>query len=278
MPALGLPIPEAFGGVPVRQVRELQSYIKFLLYGKPGVGKTTLTAKDLPPEMLPALHMSTDLAESETLRHVAPDVYSLHVASFDQFWEIRKDAAKPTSPFQTIILDTSTEAQKLSMTDIMTALALNGRPSGGEVNIDVPSVREWGQSISEIRRLVRGFRDLPVNFIMTAHESESRDNRGVNWYKPDLPGKLANQVAGMFSTVAYLYVKTEEQKEGNRTVVTSEQRCLLTGFVNGYICKNRAGTLPRVMIEPSMAEIYRLLTTVREEPSAVEGGQEADVA
>jgi hypothetical protein len=111
-----------------------------------------------------------------------------------------------------------------------------------------------------MRRLVRGFRDLPINFIMCCHEAESRDTRGVNWIKPDLPGKLGNQVAGMFSNVVYLYTKQDLEQEGRNKIVVGERRLLLTGLTEGYVAKSRTGELPRVMEEPTMAQLYRLIT------------------
>jgi len=126
--------------------------------------------------------------------------------------------------------------------------------------VDVPSVREWGQSISGMRRLVRAFRDLPVNLIVTAHETEMRDNAGITWFKPDFPGKLKNQIAGMFSCVWYIYTKAEQEMDGKRKVIVSEQRLLLTGYTEGFVCKTRAGTLPRVVQEPQMADLYSAVT------------------
>jgi len=261
-------VPTEFAGIPIAPVRELQPYCKMLIYGKPGSGKTTLAASaSKVAAMCPVIHLSTDAAEAETLRVVAPDVVRMQIDKFDQFWDVRdaleaqcKSTAGPY--FKTWIIDTGTEAQKTSMRDIMNTLMVKGRPGGGEVNPDVPSQREWGQSISEMRRLVRGFRDLPVNFIMCCHEAESRDNRGVNWIKPDLPGKLGNQVAGMFSNVVYLYTKQfTEREEGSRTsIVTEEKRLLLTGLTEGYVAKSRTGELPRVIEAPEMTSLYPMIT------------------
>jgi hypothetical protein len=263
---VSLPVPSEFGGIPIQPVSELQPYLKMLLYGKPGAGKTRFAAEaSFVPAMSPVLVMTPDASEADTLKAQAPDAIHAMINKFQDFWDIYGEAAKGIKdpnriPFKTIIIDTGTEAQKLSMNNIMTDLVKKGRPGGGEVNPDVPSVREWGQSISEMRRVLRSFRDLPVNFIVNCHETSSRDNRGVSWYVPDLPGKLANQVAGMFSSVCYLYVSATTEREGNKNIIVSEQRRLLTGFVEGYVCKSRSGTLPRVMIDPWIGELYELVT------------------
>ncbi|MGA2412724.1 MAG: AAA family ATPase [Candidatus Binataceae bacterium] len=261
-----LVIPEAFGGIPLKRVGDLQPYIKGLLYGKPGAGKTFFSAQaSKVPAMSPCLVMTPDATEADTLREAAPDAVHAKINNFEEFWDIYRACAVGLDdpdkiPFKTIIMDTGTEAQKMNMRDIMAKLMITGRPGGGEVNMDVPSVREWGQSSSEMRRILRSFRDLPVNFIVNCHEQESRDNRGVNWYKPDLPGKLTNQVAGMFSLVGYVYINAKYEKQDGRNVVVDEKRCLLTGFVDGFVTKSRAGTLPRVMEDPQMATLYELIT------------------
>jgi hypothetical protein len=193
-------IPSIFGGIPCAPVSKLQPQLKALVYGMPGAGKTYLVAQaSKVPAMSPVLYMTSDASEADTLKKAAPDAIHLPISKFEDFWKVYEEAAKGVRdasriPFKTIIIDTITETERMWMRDIMSELLVKGRPGGGEINIDVPSVREWGASISGTRRLVRAFRDLPVNFIVTAHEKESRNNAGVTWKVPDLPGKLANQL------------------------------------------------------------------------------------
>ena len=264
--APGIPIPDSFGGIPCAPVSDLQPYMKLLLYGRPGAGKTYLASQaSKVPAMSPVAYMSSDASEADTLKKAAPGAIHLPISKWSEFWDVYNAAAvgiKDPSriPFRTMIIDTGTEAERMWMRDIMVDLEKNGRPSGGEVNVDVPSVREWGQSISGMRRLVRAFRDLPVNLIVTAHETEMRDNAGITWFKPDFPGKLKNQIAGMFSCVWYIYTKAEQEMDGKRKVIVSEQRLLLTGYTEGFVCKTRAGTLPRVVQEPQMADLYSAVT------------------
>lgn len=261
-----LVVPDTFGGIPVTQANKLNPYMKGLVYGKPGAGKTRLVARACKvPAMSPVAYMTSDDSEADTLTKAAPEAHHIPIKKFEDFWKVYDDAAKglrdPNKiPFRTFIIDTGTEAERMWMRDIMVDLMQKGRSTGGEVNIDVPSVREWGQSISGMRRLIRAFRDLPVNFIVTAHEKEMRDNAGITWFKPDFPGKLANQAAGMFSCVWYIYTKQETEREGNRNIVVSEQRLLLTGYTQGFVCKTRADTLPRVVVDPDMATLFEAVT------------------
>jgi hypothetical protein len=142
--------PTSFGGFPVQQVRTRPRYAKVMIYGKPGSGKTHLAAQaTYVSGMTPVLYLVPDSAELDTLLKAAPDAMTMHVATWQQFEDVWMEAKKiaaqtGTLPFKTVVVDTGTEAQKLSMRDIMGYLMINGRPGGGEVNIDVPSVREWG--------------------------------------------------------------------------------------------------------------------------------------
>lgn len=263
-----VPTITSFGGVPVSPIRDKPQYMKALFYGKPGVGKTTLVAQASRIEgMSPVLFMTPDQAEADTLRKAAPEAVVAMIAEFSQFDNIYKAAAKLSAsgqaiPFKTFIVDTGTEAQKLSMNDIMSKLLLTGRPGGGEVNFDVPSQREWGESISQMRTLTRHFRDLPANFIMTCHEAEAKDPRGQNWIVPDLPGKLKNQTAGMFSNVFYLAVERTTKPEGRTKIVEQERRLLLTGLTEGYQAKSRTGLFDRVLYDPKLEELYRAIISV----------------
>jgi hypothetical protein len=108
-----------------------------------------------------------------------------------------------------------------------------------------------------MRKYLRMFRDLPMNFIFLCHETSERDNKGVLWKRPDLPGKLANQVAGLFDQVMYLY--TKEVGAGDETRPTEITRFLLTGALEGYVTKDRSGNLPLVVQAPNMNDIYELI-------------------
>jgi hypothetical protein len=254
--------PPEFAGFPVSRVTERPHHAKIMIYGKPGAGKTALAATAARvPAMSPVLYTVPDAAELDTLRRWAPEAVTMHIREFQQYVDVWTECQRVIGsggelPFKTIVVDTGTEAQKLSMRDIMVDLEKTGRPGGGPVDIDVPSVREWGQSISQMRRMIRAFRDLPVNFIFVCHEASERNNAGITWTYPDLPGKLKNQAAGMFSNVLYLYVLEDKQAEGKTKIVTDQRRCLLTGLTEGYVAKSRTGAFERVLVNSSMDELY----------------------
>jgi hypothetical protein len=90
------------------------------------------------------------------------------------------------------------------------------------------------------------------------HETEDRDNKGLLWRKPDLPGKLASQGAAFFDQVMYLY--TKQVAEGDESSATNVKRVLMTGALEGFVTKDRSGNLPLLMVDPNMNSIYKLIT------------------
>jgi hypothetical protein len=138
----------------------------------------------------------------------------------------------------------------MNMSQIMAELMMDQPEKGWDP--DIPQIKQWGKNIEQIRKWVRKYRDLPLNVIMTCHEQIDKDNMtGQQLHKPQLSGKLSNEVAGFFDIVAYLYVKQEEGKP---------VRKLLTGSWEGYVAKDRSGNLPEIMVNPNMGEIYERIT------------------
>jgi hypothetical protein len=210
--------------------------------------------------MRPVLYLNIEGGDM-TLRHAAPDIKKIPEdgsLSWGQLEQVYDGLARQCyngvqagefAP-RTVILDTLTECQKMNMSQIMAELLMAEPEKGWDP--DIPDVRRWGKNIEQIRKWVRKYRDLPLNVIMTCHEMTDKDNMtGAIKHKPQLSGKLSNEVAGFFDVVAYLYVKREDDKN---------VRKLLTGSIEGYVAKDRSGNLPEVIVNPTMQTIYDGIT------------------
>jgi hypothetical protein len=263
--------PKLFAGIPYAPVRATRANINLLIYGKPGVGKTFLAASaDHVPAMRPVLYLNIEGGDM-TLRHAAPEIrkvpeegslsWAQLEAVYDTLARQCRNGAQPGEFVpRTVILDTLTECQKMNMSQIMAEL-LSAEPDKNW-DPDIPDVRRWGKNIEQIRKWVRKYRDLPLNVIMTAHEVEDKDQMtGLLSHRPQLSGKLSNEVAGFFDVVAYLYVKQEEVLD-KKTNTKSNQpvRKLLTGHLEGYVAKDRSGNLPLVLENPTMADVFGYIT------------------
>jgi hypothetical protein len=249
--------PKSIGGLRLARAADLAPTVNLLVYGEPGVGKTRLCGSaDAVPAMRKVLILDID-GGALSIRDVYPQVDVVRITQFGEIWRVYQDLASGHNHgYQTVCLDTGTEAQKYSMADIMNRVVMQAKEKGEYRDPEVPSVREWGITTEQVRRMVRAFRDLPMNFLMTCHVKDDKDERTLITKKnPDLPGKLARQVAGFFDVVLYMYVLS--RKEGDDVI---EQRVLLSAATERVTAKDRTDKLPRHVTDISMQFVYNTLT------------------
>lgn len=228
-------------------MHETIEYINFLVYGDPGAGKTVLGGSaDEVPEMRPVLVIDIE-GGLLSLASRYPDVETVRVKTWDDMQRVYDDLLLKDHGYKTVMLDSLTEIQKFSMATIM-EFTVKKDP---DRDPDIPSMREWGKNIEQIRRLVRAFRDLPMHTIFTALAKSDKDNKsGAVKTKPSLSGKLADEVAGFVDIVGYQYTKVMEDQL---------RRFLLTAATDRYVAKDRSDNLPPTIEDPTMTKIFDLV-------------------
>lgn len=236
-------------GIRSRIVRADQRthFLKMLVYGFPGAGKTFLagTAVDCA-DTAPALLLDIE-AGTLTVAGKPIDVY--RVKTVTDLNEIYEFLRTEDHQYKFVVIDSLTELQKIGMAQIMA----DARIKDPSKDPDTPTLKEWHKSTEQIRRIVRAFRDLPVHVMFTTHAQEVKDESdGSITLKPSLSGKLAEEVAGFLDVVGYLNVS---DKEGviKRQIVFSPTRKVA-------IAKDRSGRLPRVLEEPTIEKIFKIVT------------------
>jgi hypothetical protein len=240
-------------GLEVKRVEERSPFFNILVYGDSGVGKTTFAGSaDEVPSMRPVLFIDIE-GGTESLRHSYPEVDTIRVTTWKEMQEVYNVLYSGEHPYKTVVLDSLTEIQKFNMYSIMTDLAQK-RP---DLDPDVPGMREWGKNLEQIRRMVRGFRDLDMHTIFTSLAKTDKDQKtGISSTKPSLSGKMADEVAAFLDIVVYYYVK--QIGDGSDAEF---KRLLLTQKTDSQVAKDRSGKLPMVVESPTMSEIYRLMTS-----------------
>lgn len=216
-----------------------QRYLKILIYGKHGAGKTELaaTAVDVP-QMRDVLFVdaeSGDTTTENTPRIKNPRLLkSVRVTNFKQVAYVleflraycfardsndvgkmralycRVTGLKPESVpddkvprFQTVLVDSLTEV------DVYCTHAILGLDSNKvmmEGNMEVAGWPEFRKNNEMVKLLVRAFRDLPMNVIFVCAEQYTQDETKKFHYTPALTGKLSAQVQGFVDIVGWLTV------------------------------------------------------------------------
>jgi hypothetical protein len=219
-----------------------------LIYGDSGVGKTSLAGSaDAVADLRPCLMIDME-GGTESLVRTYPNVEQVRVTSWDEMQQVYDELLRGKHGYATVLIDSLTEIQKFNMYNIMEELVAD-KP---EREIDVPSMREWGRNLEQMRRFVRAFRDLPMNSIFTAlKKDEKNEKTGMVTTGPSLSGKMAGEVAAFLDIVSYYYTKEVAGDNG-----PEQKRLLLSAKTETIIAKDRTQSLPMVMEAPTMADIF----------------------
>lgn len=242
-------------GLEVTPVKERSQYLNIMIYGDSGTGKTTLAGSaDEVPSMRPVLFVDIE-GGTESLRHSYPDVQTVRVTTWKEMQGLYNELHEGNHPYKTVVLDSLTEIQKFNMYQIMGEV-IQKRP---DLDVDVPSMREWGKNLEQIRRFVRGFRDLEMHTIFTAlSRADKNDRTGMVTNKPSLSGKMADEVAAFLDIVAYYYVKQIGDGED-----AEFKRLLLTTKTDSVVAKDRSGKLPMILEYPTMKKIHEVMAATQ---------------
>lgn len=251
--------PDTIGGLKITGPAS-EGYINMLMYGESGTLKTRTAGSACRVEQMQPVILIDFEGGTLSLADSYPEVKVVRVKTWADVARLYNDLYDK-NPFKTVILDSITEVQKFSMSEVMREV-VNKNP---DRDPDIASMREWGKSGEQMRRLVRGLRDLPCNSIFTALVNEEKNDSGqVVKIRPGLPGQMKGEVAGYMDIVSYMYKK--EVHEGPNVL---NKFYMLSSGTEKVTAKDRSGKLPPVPMEvPTMQEIYDIINGKRETENA----------
>ena len=188
--------------------------VKLLVYGAAGVGKTVLCSTAPKPIIISAEKGLLSLADKEV------DVLEINsISELEQAFKIVK-----TGDWETVCLDSISEIAEVVLAEYK-ELVTDGRQAYGQLN-------------DEMTKVIRKFRGLNVNVVLTAKELMEE-----KYSRPSMPGKtLTSSIPYFFDLV--LYMKS-----------TKNERVLYTRDNFTYNAKDRSGKLDSKEA-PNLTEIF----------------------
>lgn len=227
---------------------EYGQYLKVLLCGSPGSGKTRLSSTFPNPLYASAEGGLMSIADRNIPYLDIKSSTDLHgvKAVCDQDPGVRKELLGV--PVDTIVIDTIDEIQRILIKERLE-----------DTKKESLTLPDWGWLGEQMQALIRGFRNLDMNVVMTCHMKESTDSEsGRMWFEPGLQGAIGKQIPAFVDLALLLRTGTQTTIE-NGTAVKKTVRFLVSApDAHHDWIKDRSGKLPAEMLVDFDTDFARL--------------------
>jgi hypothetical protein len=176
----------------IRQPYEIETNalaLKILIYGQPGIGKSTLALSMPNPVLIDA---------DNGVHRIAPQhrVPTLQVSSFEEVLQVLE--SKELAPFRTVVIDTAGKLLDYINAHIVQTDPKNGNRAG---NL---SQQGWGVRARVFSGLVSAISLLGKHLVFVAHDREEKDGE-YKVIRPDFGGgKAGNELMKELDIVGYM--------------------------------------------------------------------------
>lgn len=226
----------------MKSLSETPMYVKMLVYGDSGVGKTWLSCT--APE--PLLILSDWAVARPTLerlrRDKGIDPMTIFVNSWDDFMDAYAYAASNVGKYKTVVVDSLTDLNTRAMREVL-ATATTRRNTHDPDQLEQS---DWGKVANRTLYAVELFRDLPCDVVMTALAQEIKNEM---FTAPLVAPKSAQKrLPAYFNAVGYLVA---EQRPGKPSIRKLHMDLSLT-----FQAKNPGGALPPMIEEPDLSALF----------------------
>ncbi|KKK63842.1 hypothetical protein LCGC14_2990220, partial [marine sediment metagenome] len=133
---------------------------------------------------------------------------------------------------------------------------------------DTVEREDWGKLGTRLRKIIRTFRDLDVNMIVTALAREYEDDEAPSRTTLALAGQMRAELPAFLDVVCYMQVESRRVK-GKR----KQRRVLRPQPTARYVAKDRSWVLGDVVVNPTMDKI---VTKIYRERGLLDGMEESD--
>ena len=237
----------------------MKDYIKMLIYGEPGVGKSVLASQAC--KLGSTLYMSvenrvTSIKDNVTKISIEdidkPNTEGkcnlVVVNSWTQAQKVYNFLLTNPGVYDNWVIDSLSEMNQYS---IFGDANFSNKISFLKENLKRPQFDDWNAALNQMNLFIRAIRDLDMNIILTAHaRHDVKEGKGIEKTGPFLqPAKAPSQVCGQLDYVGYMTIKAG----GIRKIVWQPTTVI--------IAKDCSSKLGKEMEEPTLEKIFNAVIT-----------------
>lgn len=267
-------------------IKSADPWLKLFFYGDFGAGKTVLSAQAVDiPRMRDVLFLNAEaglksVKESDAVENYE-DIDSILVQDYETFVSVHRmlvahcqarDAGdesrlermaqkygyNPERRYKTVVIDSLSEIENMNFARII------GMESDDLLQ-DMPETTftDYGRNRQMLHKIVRAFRNLPMNVIVTCGADWDQDEKKKYKMQPRLTGKLSKDVQAFFDVVGFVQTAAQSSKDdsGDSTGGSTMARRLWLQPIGKFDAKSRLTPQDVGFIDdPTMKKLISRLT------------------
>lgn len=246
------PAERVVNSLQTRSAQSLSKHRSYVLYGRSGTGKTTLSATFPGPVLL------LDIKDEGTDSISETEVRIKEIESVDDLEEVYWYLKKHPKEFGTVVMDTVSQLQELLMRETLAKKKSKKRP--GEWGS--MTRQEFGGVVGKLKELITDYRDLPMNVVFIAQERVFNipEEDGVEGLTPEVGPQLMPSVRlhlnASVSVIANTFIRRHPKK------AKEVQYCLYIGpnpMRDTKVRKPKSVGVPELIVDPSYNDIIEII-------------------
>ena len=213
--------------------------VKMLVYGESGAGKTRF-ASTWPGVIFADIDKGMASVTEKVMRVPIDDANGS--SAWDKMKALYKYLSEEEHPYQTVVLDTLNEMQRIAMHMTIEEFTMVRRSYG-----NLPSQSDYGKMLHDMVELTRDFIALPMRVLLLAQVNSRQFD--TDTLMPQLVGKnTAREIARKMDVIGYIYKSENEDGEGHKLSEMSFDAV-------DYVTKDRSFKLPSSLVNPTYARV-----------------------